>query len=234
VVVNQDGTYFFLSNDNNLAQNYIKNIEHSSVFFRNYLDCEGSYDFIFWPNQPINSAMQIYYEHGYWNGFSLSSPKKEDGSMEIMCFLSDKENININNFYFKNYGLLEKFANNFKEQFIDDIALVPGDKKLAKFSQGVDLYIPEKKIENYQENVNLFLKATNLDGCKVNINGKNIRITPREKRCLELMSQGWSLKNIGKELLISPRTAETHISNIKQKTGYHYKQDLIKMHQDYL
>jgi len=61
-----------------------------------------------------------------------------------------------------------------------------------------------------------------------------MRITLREKQCLELMDKGYSLKEIGKELLLSHRTIETHINNIKHKTGYYYKHDLTKLYRDFL
>jgi DNA-binding NarL/FixJ family response regulator len=68
----------------------------------------------------------------------------------------------------------------------------------------------------------------------MNINGKPIYFTPKEKQCLELLDQGHTFKGIGQKLLITPKTVETHINNIKQKTGYHYRYDLIKTYRDSL
>jgi DNA-binding NarL/FixJ family response regulator len=51
-------------------------------------------------------------------------------------------------------------------------------------------------------------------------------ITPREKEILKLIVQGRTSKEIGKILLMSPNTVETHRRNIKQKAGCHKAAEL--------
>lgn len=72
-----------------------------------------------------------------------------------------------------------------------------------------------------------------IGGGNIKINGNTINITLREKQCLELMDRGYSIKEIGQELLISHRTIETHINNIKHKTNFYNRADLIRAFRQY-
>ncbi len=55
-----------------------------------------------------------------------------------------------------------------------------------------------------------------------------MHLSNSEKECLKLWANGYTIKEIGKERLISPRTVETHLNRIKEKTGLNYKNELIK------
>lgn len=57
---------------------------------------------------------------------------------------------------------------------------------------------------------------------------QSIDFTPRELDCIVLLMQGYTFKMIANKLGISPRTVETYIENIKQKTGCFSKSELIK------
>ena len=45
------------------------------------------------------------------------------------------------------------------------------------------------------------------------------RLTPRERQVLSLVAHGFTSKQIGEKLGISPRTAETHRVNIGRRLG---------------
>lgn len=47
------------------------------------------------------------------------------------------------------------------------------------------------------------------------------RLTDSEVRILELVAHGYSDKDIGKELGISPLTARTHMYNVERKLRVH-------------
>lgn len=211
--------YSLITNDLNLTQDYIKNIHYSSVFFREYLNNKNAYQNILWPTTPQSKAMEVYFKHGYWHGLTLIS--QTDDYIEGIGFLADKNNPQINDFYIRNIDLLEKFANHFKVKFKDDV-IAQSYRNLAKLSQGCDFYIPPTKIEIDLERIHAFMQATGLKS--------SLQLTKREMQCLELIDKGYSAKIISKELLLSPKTIENHINNIKQKTGIHYKHDLVKFY----
>ncbi len=58
------------------------------------------------------------------------------------------------------------------------------------------------------------------------------RITKREKEILELLQQGLQVKQIAEHLFISPRTVETHITNIYTKCACRNRVELINCMQN--
>lgn len=55
-----------------------------------------------------------------------------------------------------------------------------------------------------------------------------ISLTPRETEVLQLIVQGYTNRQIGEELSISIRTAESHRSNLSEKLGLHSRVDLVR------
>ena len=57
------------------------------------------------------------------------------------------------------------------------------------------------------------------------ISGKD-ELTPREREVLELLKKRLTNEEITTELVISLRTAETHVANVLQKLGYKDRHEL--------
>ena len=55
-------------------------------------------------------------------------------------------------------------------------------------------------------------------------------LSSQQTRCLELIGQGLSIKQIANQLGISTHTVETHVNNLKIKLGAPYKTDLIQLY----
>lgn len=53
-------------------------------------------------------------------------------------------------------------------------------------------------------------------------------LTPRETEVLKLIVQGYTNRQIGEELKISIRTAESHRSNLSDKLGLHSRVELVR------
>ena len=53
-------------------------------------------------------------------------------------------------------------------------------------------------------------------------------LTPREREVLHLAAEGHSSHAIAERLFISPRTAETHRTNLMRKLGLHSQGDLVR------
>ncbi|MBD3277043.1 MAG: response regulator, partial [Candidatus Aegiribacteria sp.] len=53
-------------------------------------------------------------------------------------------------------------------------------------------------------------------------------LTPREREVLQLVAEGLHVKGIGRKLSISPKTVESHISNIKNKLDLRSVAELIR------
>lgn len=187
---------------------------------------QSKYKFILWPDAPSNVGMHVYFNQNYWYGITIQTEPTE-----FFAFLSSKNNPKTREFFVKNANLFEMFIAEFKAKFNDSIIKESLLYK-AKYRDGCDLILPEQKI---QESIDRqgFLSSIRSNGYHIDINGKFIRLTEREFECLELLSKGHTIKGIGNHLLISPRTAENHINNIKHKTGYHCKDHLVTIYHDF-
>ena len=53
-------------------------------------------------------------------------------------------------------------------------------------------------------------------------------LTPRETEVLKLIVQGYTNRQIGEELNISVRTAESHRANLSEKLGLHSRVELVR------
>jgi len=53
-------------------------------------------------------------------------------------------------------------------------------------------------------------------------------LTSREQEILVLLAEGYSAKEVGEKLFISPRTVENHRSSIMRKLGLHSNHELIR------
>ena len=147
--------------------------------------------------------------------------------LEGCDFVAHKDNHLIHEFYTKHYDILKKFIEQFKIVFADVIAKAENCK--AKYKNGFISDLPDYQ-DNDIANIQSFLSAIGASSLSLNIDGRKIQLTRREMQCLELIDEGYTSKIIGKKLLISPKTIETHIYNIKQKTGINYKHDLIRLY----
>jgi two-component system, NarL family, response regulator NreC len=58
--------------------------------------------------------------------------------------------------------------------------------------------------------------------------GDNLTISPREKEILNLLTEGYSSKEIAEKLVISQSTVHTHRTNLMTKLGLSSRRDLIQ------
>jgi DNA-binding CsgD family transcriptional regulator len=61
----------------------------------------------------------------------------------------------------------------------------------------------------------------------LNFKGQSFFLSKREWECLSQLARGKTYKEIANFFAISSRTVETHLNNIKDKTGFSYRSDLI-------
>lgn len=63
--------------------------------------------------------------------------------------------------------------------------------------------------------------------------GESAPLTPREAEVLRLIVQGYTNRQIGEELNISVRTAESHRANLSDKLGLHSRVELVRYARDH-
>ena len=107
-----------------------------------------------------------------------------------------------------------------KEELIDAIRSVADGKRF------VGRHVSELMISEYMK------KADERDFKKEESQGSSAAgqtaLTSREREILELIAQGLNNQQIGERLFISPRTVDTHRTNIMQKLHVHDAANLVR------
>ena len=201
-IYKKDASYVMLSNNVEAVNEYCIKIENDTFYAQNYLGIDSKNDMYIWPEKPMNLGMQIFFNRGYWNCMTIVIQNND--SIENINFISLKDNHRINKFFIRHYLILETFAQYFKMKFVDII--MQSEQCRAVYKNGFNFNLPNHEATNTL-NVQPFIQTTGIN-------------------------KGFSLKGIGNKLLLSSRTIETHLNNIKNKTGYHRRNDLIHMYRN--
>lgn len=133
-------------------------------------------------------------------------------------------------FYLNTMPLLERFCRYFERSAIHLIHDEYQHRKiiLPNYYEKKILLSDEIQLPFERININL-----SFDHPLVVSQAKSTQVTDREKECLRLFSQGFTMRNIAEKLDISPRTVEMHLRNVKSKLKINKKNDLINIWQEY-
>ncbi len=74
--VYNDGSYFLVSNNHNLACDYFK-LDLGEMFIKDEITSNFNYKLFLWPEYPKGKMMNTYALHGLWQGFSLIDIKTD-------------------------------------------------------------------------------------------------------------------------------------------------------------
>lgn len=167
--------------------------------------------------------LQLFFEWDLCNG--LAFYRINATNIDTWVFFGGANNDNTVLSYIKNIAVFERFIAYYERK----IALFRNQQSVVyakflsfnSFLHGLDDFISES------EAVNEFLSCIHADGYEVGSKNGFIRLTKREYECINYLAKGATLKSIAKKLQLSPKTIEAHVSNIKLKTGIHYKADLV-------
>jgi DNA-binding CsgD family transcriptional regulator len=203
-----------LTNNTGLFE-YFQNIENEPVVFssfENEHENVHSYWFL-WdeelPSTPVQIAREKYNIH---NGLTLVRRNKNYYDMIAVALPYEHENPG--SFYLNKLKAIEQFIFNFDLE----------NKELIQLLNKNPIALPESYRDvNYKEMC--------LTQGRINVIGKNgaTYLTIQEIACLRLMLQGATHKQIAKIYEISPRTVETYLVRIKQRTGLSSLMEMERM-----
>lgn len=224
--------YFFLSSDLKVIEDLLSLDDALIAGSDKAMQSQNGYDIIVWPKHPPCPALEIYTKYNHWNGISFL--KKSEDYADLFWFTSETRNTSASNFYIKNSKLLIAFVQYWLNKNTERLDLNT-PKVLATFVNGIDFSdIDKMELERKAEKDRLkkFLELIRSEGANLHTQTCNTYITSRELECLRLLSQCNTVKEVASSLNISPRTVEGHINNIRSKTGFLYKSDLIKLYKE--
>jgi DNA-binding CsgD family transcriptional regulator len=220
-----DNSYYLLIESKDCYQDFVNNVDQFIILGKDITGLtDEDYGFILWPEEPLGKAMEIFFEHNYWNGITIL--KREKDSTLLWWF--NGENILVQDFFVKNKTLLLSFVryfNAYKQTLLIDGIFDQYD--LYKFYNGFSINIANQISISDRQRTKDFLDTINYQPIVLDSRGHKIRLTSQEIKILSLTAAGYTAKSVAKNCQISVRTVQHHIENIKYKTSLHYKEDLI-------
>jgi two-component system response regulator FixJ len=92
---------------------------------------------------------------------------------------------------------------------------------------------PETLLKTVEKAIALALEQKGEDERKREIYALFSRLTPREREIMTFLSHGYTAKEIGKALSISPRTAEIHRTRVMEKLSADGLAELVALYLEY-
>src|SRR3990167_3332970 len=179
---------------------------------------EGEYNYYFSSLSPSDNVLSLYKEKfQVCNGVMIYKRSKDYiDAWGFLMDISDACSYAISNNLFHE---LQKWVNYFETVF-DVYNIVNGPIKY--FGSPHDYsYRPQQIFQTPHFSVDLPSIRENFPH----------KLSQTEWKCFQWVGKGRTMKEIGLELGISPRTVESHLNNIKRKTGVAFKFDLTKLYQ---
>jgi|GEM_PF-1148470 len=208
----------YISSNPQWFNHYVEN-----KFFNNYTHNSSCYisskevSYIQWNDYKLDDVFKSAIEFNIWNGFSIM--KNNANSIEVFNFSGSKNDTCLNKYYINNLDALYFFIMKFKE-------LLSSYKKRQDLSKAF-LQAEEFCIQKPFLSETDLLKEFSLNFPLKSYELESSILTKRQTQCLLRLLQGKSSKEIAHDLLISNRTAELYIDQIKKKLNVTYKGDLI-------
>lgn len=161
------------------------------------------------------------YEFGIWHTCSIYI--RHNGIIEGWAFATHKENKQMLDFYLNHSDILNHFVNYFNEK-TKKLILTDDEQKLITLNIK-SLNIDEEGANNVK--LKEYIAGIDIKYLVVEIENKRILLSKREVEYLNYFLKGYSAKKIAANMNISPRTAESYFSTIKNKTNLKKKEDII-------
>lgn len=135
--------------------------------------------------------------------------------------------------------IMKKLCPNIKVTILTDNANIEDILDSAKYG-AIGFFLKQTPFKEFEINlfdimngkyrISMALSATLYEGISNVLQNKDL--TKREIEILELVSQGYSNKEIASKLFISTNTVKNHISNIMQKKNYTSRYQMIAKFRD--
>lgn len=145
----------------------------------------------------------------------------------LTCGFGIKQEMKLaHDFFLNSLSILEDFIKYFEHHARDLITENAQNNR-------INLPLYHNKLLPYDMHHDVIEHISNID-FSINPITRNSQIntklfTSREIDCLNLIAQGYTMKNAARRLAISPRTVETHLRNIKEKHAINTKNQLIDL-----
>lgn len=185
---------------------------------------EGS--FILWGNTDIERESPIVnesYNLDIWHGLRIYEYTEK--AIEVWHFATTKDNEQINNFYVNNIDIFKKFTVYFDYKAKPIVEKAENFKAFLPTSVFESLNPFPSKLSFPWEN---HIKKHRI---RVGFNHEEVFLSKREVECISRAYQHKTIKEIAREINLSPRTVEFYLNNIRRKTHCYNKKDLMGLYE---
>lgn len=232
----EDGRYLFLSTNHDWCTHHYYHVHDHGSFFQNAMDQSAlattRFHRVLWPSTSSDHFLESLNHFGMWNG--LNFYRKRGDSLELWTFSTDPDTYQDPNHYLSIIDHLEQFIAFFNVT-ANELINLSDPKKLGKLRIPYTPILSSTPLSikthspNFSPPLSLddFLNTIKIDRLPLKTAGGLVYLSKKETECVALLSHGKSAKEIGADLCMSPRTAESHLKNIKEKTGCLYASDII-------
>ena len=228
----KDGTYLKICNNLAWSKFYVMhNLADKTTAFAESIVAIPFFELNtqLWPKSKGNDCLSALYDYNVWNGIDLTI--KHEDFIEVYYFGTARDNNQIFDLYINHLDVLMKFKAYFQEKAShlidvkDKNCLAAQINKVSFFTEATQA-IPIKP----SVDIDAFDNETPISHYYLTGKYSHIYLTRREAECLWYVSQGRTSKETGRIMNLSSRTVESYITNLKVKTGTHWKAELIDIY----
>jgi DNA-binding CsgD family transcriptional regulator len=226
----KDGGRFYYSNSPKWVENFFNKNYLLASSFRKFSRLETFTLWKHWPREDnaFHSLMHDARENfNYDNGIVII--RSYEDYMDVYTIRGYNETDIINNMYLNYYAYINKFLDYFELKASDLINSAEKNKIFISEDEVIADNIPLScyKKEQFLDSLQSAESYSRSKANRLMINSTTF-LAPQESECLTRLVKGMTVKQIAKDLHLSPRTVEGYLRNIKMKTNCYSRTELIK------
>lgn len=206
---------------------------YHNELFKNVLEIEtrtiieksriGELKVVLW-NNTTNTRDVTTHSASFDIGNGISLAIVHEKCVEYCYFGAENKNEEMSNWYINNIDILIEFIHYFKDAAGNIIAEASLPKNLITYHNNIKPFDEQKRLFTFDQNYKDYNKPKRYF---VYTDNNEVPITAREMECIKYMFLGYTSNQIGTFLVISERTVEKHLENVKFKLACSSKSDLI-------
>lgn len=170
--------------------------------------------------EKFEQLISLGMQHSIYN--ALVVVDRIEDYFRVCCFGTKGNKNTVINYFLNAIPMLKRFVNYFE---------VAGEHLISHYSDASKIIMPhyaDKLILTVQDHQELSYMDDWFFALPPTSKGGHSSITEREKECLVLLSQGYTMKKAAVKLNISHRTVEQHLRNIKEKLKLSTRNQLVE------
>ena len=226
VVIHENNAFSALANNPRFVSHYLENqyynvdIHHAAKDPNNRLILWDSIEIFGKSAQMHHEASSLGVNHTFTIIRSVGSEKHYNH------FAIDRPGSQINQIYLTHLDLLEKFAEYFSEQVARSASL--RNAHIITFDDAPTpqpaFVLPENSQDQRQQFLEILKQQSNNQGNFLEVLQS---LPPQQFRCLQILMNGASIKEVARQLMLSPRTVEHHLEKIRKSLGVRTNRKLV-------